>query len=184
MILYEYAPQKNLRRLSGIVIILVCVALGLFLVTSVFQTLPYRWALQLCGFGCIAAIIYMTVKYISKTVVYAVVKKKDGELDLTVTEVTNGGKSRVTVCRISLSNIEEICIFDKGSDTDKIKADKLAARAKREGRKVFNYCQNMTPERVCALLVTECEEPLLIRLESDVALEKYFSDGLDFSTEE
>ena len=184
MVLYEYAPQKNLRKLSGIVMILVCVALLLFLVTSVFPELPYRWVLQLAGFGCIAAIIYLTVKYVTKTFVYAIIKKDDETLDLTVTEVSNGGKSRITVCRISMSGIEKISAIDRYSDTDRIKADKLISRSKQEKRKVFDYAQNLSPRRMLFLMLTECEEPILLKLETDEKFERYLFETLGISAEE
>ena len=183
MILYECMPQKNLKKISGIVMILACVALLLFFVTSTYTDLPFRWVFQLCGFGCISAIIYITVRYISRAYIYAIFKNKDGSLDLTVTELSNGGKKRITVCRVSLGSLEEVFVCDKRNAEDKRRADDILANAKKEKRKRFNYTQSMGAPDVCLITLTECDEPLLITLERDGQLEKYLSGELG-ATEE
>ena len=93
MNIYECAPKKNFRRLSGLVMILICAALGLFLTPSVFPSMPYRWAPQLLGLACLSAVIYISVRYVGRALVYSIVEY-EGERFFTVTEVNNGGRSR------------------------------------------------------------------------------------------
>ena len=183
MILYECIAQKNIKKLTGIVIILIGAAALTFLTTSIFTELPYRWAVQLLGFACLSAVVFITAKYLTKSFVYSIKKKKDGGLDLVVDELANGGKKRLTVCRISISNIEEVCVLDKRNDTDKIKIDKLLERAKSEKRSVFSYCQDIAPSRLCYILVTECDEPLLLKLFPDKTVEDYLSGRIGVSEE-
>lgn len=175
MILYERVSQKNYKKITGVVMLLISVAAGMFLVTSMFREMPYRWAVQLLGFICLCAVVYITVKYVSKNFVYVIEKKKDGSLDLVIDELSNGGKKRVTVCRVSLGNIEQVCTLDKRNETDKIKAQKLLAKAKSEKRSTFDYCQDIAPKEVCYILVTECEEPLLLKLLPDSILEDHLT---------
>lgn len=184
MKIYECVPQKNFKKISGIVALLICAALILFFVTSVFAQMPYRWVLQLIGFGCLSAVIYITVKYITKTYLYAVIKKDNGELDFTVTEISNGGKKSLTVCRISIKNIEQTCTLDKRNDTDKIKIDRILVKAKEEKREVFSYAQDIAPAELCYILVTECDQALILKLAPDKTLQKYLSGQLDTGAEE
>ncbi len=175
MILYECAARKNFKKITGIVMILVSIAALMFLIPSVFREMPYRWMLQLLGFACLSAIIYITVKYITKSYAYAIEKKKDGTLDLIVVELLSSGKRKLTVCRISLKNVEQVYILDKRNDTDKIKSQRLLESARAEKRSVFNYYQDMAPSSMCYVLATECDEPLMIKLAPDEKLFEYLS---------
>lgn len=177
MNIYECAPAKDLKKLSGLVMILICAALGLFLIPSVFPDMPYRWALQLLGFACLAAVIYIAARYVGKALIYRIVED-EGERFLTVTEVTNGGRSRITVCRIGLGNIEAVYALDKRNDTDKLSIDKITAEAKKR-RKVFSYHTDMIPAQVCYILAEEGGEPLLVKLAVDGTLVQYLKKEVD-----
>lgn len=177
MNIYECAPQKNFKKLSGLVMILICVALGLFLLPNIFPTMPFRWAPQLLGLGCLSAVIYISVRRVGRALVYRIVED-DGERFLTVTEVTNGGRTHITVCRIGLDNIEAVYALDKRNDTDKISIERLNTVEKR-GRKVFNYHPDMMPAEVCYVFATECGEPLMIKLGVDGTLVQYLKKEVD-----
>lgn len=175
MNIYEYVPQKNFKKLSGLVTVLICAALALFLVSSLFPEMPYRWILQLLGMVCLAAVIYISVRHVGRAFVYRIVQNEDGSRDLTVTEVTNGGKSRITVCRIDLSGIEEVAVLDRKSDTDRLRIKQI----KRRVGKLFVYHPDINASNACYILATECGERLTIKLAVDGTLVDYLKRDID-----
>ena len=168
MNIYECAPQKNFKKLSGIVMLLICAATVLFLIPSVFSLMPFRWVLQTLGIVCLVAVVYISVRLVGKAFIYAIFENDDGSRDLTVTEVSNGGKSRITVCRVSLANIEEVSVLDRRNDTDRMRIKQLT-----RGRKRFAYHPDFNPRGACYVSVTECGEPLTIKLAEDKRLIEY-----------
>ena len=129
--LYEYIPHKDVRRAMGRMVIFISAAVGCFAFPTIFPDMPLRWLFQMTGAVLLAAVIFVYTRSIGKTFIYRVVEN-DGGLDFTVTEVTGGGRSRITVCRFSLGSIEEAHIGDI-SDRDEKRA--FLSRAKGEGRK-------------------------------------------------
>lgn len=176
MNLYEYSPSKSNKKAAGIVLILFSLAAGLFLFTVLFPNIPFRWGIQLIAIAAFAAVIFIISRYIAKSFLYAVTQAEDGSLDFTVTEITNAGRSKITVCRIAISNIEEAYLFDRSvpEQAEKIKA--IQSSAKSEHRKFFNYCPDVNPTEVCILLVEECGEKILLKLSPDTTLWRYFNN--------
>lgn len=173
---YEYIPNKDPKRMSGIMIILISAAVGFFIFPSIYPDMPMRWVFQLSGVACLCAAIFITARYIGKSYIYRVISNDEGGLDLTVTEIGNGGRSRITVCRFALDNIEEAYLLSP-ADGDRKKA--LEGRARKEKRKRFDYCLDLSASAVCYLFVTECGEPLFIKIEADQKLFSYFSEDVD-----
>ena len=173
MNLYEYSPPKSNKKASGIILILFSLAAGLFLFTIIFPDIPFRWGIQLIAIAAFVAVIFIISRYIAKSFVYAVTKTDDESLDFTVTEITNAGRSIITVCRIAISNIEEAYLLDRSipEHAEKIKA--IQRSAKSEQRQIFNYCPNVNPTEVCILLVEECGEKFLLKLCPDSTLWEY-----------
>ena len=168
MNIYEYAPQKNFKKLSGIVMLLICAATVLFLIPSVFSEMPFRWVLQSVGLLCLVAVVYISVRYVGRAHIYAIIQNDEGGHDLTVTEISNGGKSRITVCRISVANVEEVIVLDRRNNTDKLKIKQL-----NQGRKKFSYHPDFNAGRACYVSVVECGEPLVLKLAEDKRLIEY-----------
>ena len=156
--------------------ILICAALGLFLVPSVFPQIPYRWAPQLLGLACLSAVIYISVRYVGRALVYSIVEY-EGERFFTVTEVNNGGRSRVTVCRIGLENIEAVYALDKRKSEDRAVADGIVKEAKRS-RNTFVYHIDIMPNEFCYILADEGES-LLIKIAVDQKLVEYLKKEVD-----
>lgn len=173
MNLYEYSPPKSNKKASGIILILFSLAAGLFLFTIIFPDIPFRWGIQLIAIAAFVAVIFIISRYIAKSFVYAVTKTDDESLDFTVTEITNAGRSKITVCRIAISNIEEAYLLDRSipEHAEKIKA--IQKSAKSEQRKIFNYCPDVNPTEVGILLVEECGEKFLLKLCPDSTLWGY-----------
>ncbi len=176
-IIYEYIPTKNLKKLSGVIIILISVAAGLFAFPSIFPEMPLRALFQATGIGCLAVVIFITARYISKSVIYRFIEDDEGGIDFTVTEVTNGGKSHVTVCRFSLENIERVDVFyiERAEDKDRKKA--FMKQMRKEHRKIFNYCPDVLSSPVCMVCVRESGEPLLIKAVVDAKMLSLFKGG-------
>ena len=97
MNIHEYIPAKNLKKISGALVILISAACGFFAFPTMFPGMPMRWLFQLSGIGCLVAVIFLATRYISKTVVYRLTETEEGGVDFTVTEVTNDGRSKITV---------------------------------------------------------------------------------------
>ena len=173
MNLYEYTPPKSNKKASGIVLILFSLAAGLFLFTIIFPDIKFKWAIQLISIIAFVAVIFIISRYIAKSFVYAIFQSNDGTLDLTVSELTNAGRKKITVCRIAINNIEEAHLLDRSIREQAEKASSLEKSAKSEQRKIFNYCPDINPSEVCILLVEECNEKFLIKLSPDSTLWEY-----------
>ena len=174
MNVYEYSPPKSNKKASGIILILFSLAAGLFLFTLLFPAMPFRWAVQLISIAAFVAVIFIISRYVAKSFVYNVIKTDDGSLDFTVTEITNAGRSQITVCRIALSSIEESHLLNRSNPDDASKIKALQKQASADGRKSFNYCPDVNPTELCILLVEECNEKFLIKLSPDSTLLEYF----------
>ncbi len=172
MKIYEHIPTRNYQKLTGIIVILISAAAGFFAFPLIFSDMPLRSLFQLTGIACLAAVVFIASRYIMKTLVYMLIENDEGGIDMTVTEVTNGGKSRITVCRFSLDNIESAENF---SAVEKQKKKQAVAEAKKEHRKLFNYCPDPLSDPVCIIKVTECGEPLLIKIAPDAELQGYIA---------
>ena len=166
--IYEYVPQKDLRRIAGVLIVLISASVGFFLFPTLFPAMQMRWIFQLSGVACLVAVIYIASRYIGRGFIYAVMEDEDG-LDLTVTEVTNGGRTRVTVCRFSLSDIESAVLVGRNKEKRKM----LEAKAKKEGRSRFNYCAELNDAKACYVFVKEGTSPLLVKLSPDTVLYEF-----------
>jgi len=187
MNIYEYIPAKNLKKISGALVILISAACGFFAFPAIFTEMPMRWLFQLSGVGCLVAVIFFASRYISKAVVYRLIETDEGGIDFTVTEVTNGGRTKVTVCRFDIANIEKVELFYAGNRDDETKKKAMVKRAKKDKRKLFNYSGDIKPPVVCCLLVEECGEKFFIKLTPDATIFGYFkkaAEALDNSQSE
>ena len=176
MNVYEYSPPKSNKKASGIILILFSLAAGLFLFTLLFPNIPFKWAIQLISIVAFVAVIFIISRYVAKSFVYAITEADDGTLDLTVTEITNAGRTQITVCRIALSNIEEVYLLDRSNPEHIEKIKSLQKSAKADGRKSFNYCPDINPTELCIILVEECGEKFLIKISPDSTLWKYLKN--------
>ena len=170
--MYEYTPKKENNKAAHLVFLLLIGGLLLLALTSLFQALPFRWVFQIFGVVMIGIAIYLYTRYFTRIFCYAVVQREDGTLDFTVTECQR--KSRITVCRLSLSSIERIEVV-KASERDRKKALKKELSA--NGRKLFAYTVNIAPASVCYLVATECGQPLAICFEPDEQLLRVLGAG-------
>ncbi len=123
--------------------------------TAVFE-LPYEGIFQmLCALFFTLAVLLLT-RFVFKSFLLSVFSVDDG-FDFTVTECR--AKERITVCRVSLSNIERVCLLTE--------ENKKELRAAEKGRKVFSYYPDLKPDVECFVFVTECGEKLLLKLSPD-----------------
>ena len=178
-ILYTYAPPKNLQKLSGILIALISATAGFFAFPALFPEAPLRWLFQSSGVVCVLVVIFVVARYIMKSVVYSVVENEDGTRDFTVTEITNGGRSKVTVCRFGISNVEDVGLFyiERKDDLQRKKA--FVKKAKKEHRKSFNYCPDILSSPVCCITADEGGGKFLVMISPDTELYRYIAAGVD-----
>ena len=177
MHIYDYTPQKNTKQITGLIICLTSIGIGPFLFSLIIPNLPYKWLFQLLSIILFTAVIFITSRFAAKSFLYSVIKTDNDTLELTVTEITNGGRSKITVCRISVAGIESIERIDR---TDKSSCDsqkKIEKQAKNDGRKSFNYSPNINPSSICLVLCEECGEKFLIKLECDDTLLSYLKNS-------
>ena len=134
---------------------------------SVFD-LPCEGVLQmLCALLFTLSVLLLT-RFIFKSFLLSVFPTDSG-FDFTVTECR--AKEKITVCRISLSNIERVCVCTA--------ENKKELRAAAKGRKVFSYCPDIRPEVECFVFVTECGEKLLLRLSPDKTMLEILKNAAD-----
>lgn len=173
MTVYTYTPSKNYKRISGLVVILISAALGFFMFPTLFPTIPLRWLFQLTGLVCLGVVIFIVSRYILKNTVYSILENGEGGCDLAVTEITNGGRSRVTVCRFALANIERAEIFFLENAGDAERKKKFLEQTKKPRPAKFNYCPDMMSSPVCYILANEGENKFLVKLSPDKKLYEY-----------
>ena len=173
MTLYEYSPPKSNKKATGIILILFSLAAGLFMFTILFPDILFKWAIQLIAVCSFVAVIFIISRYVAKSYVYAVERNDNGNLDLTVTEITNAGRTKITVCRIGIASIENAYLLRRSISEHSEKIKSIQGNAKKDGRKFFNYCPDVNPDEVCILLVEECEEKFLLKLSPDSTLWGY-----------
>lgn len=168
--IYEYMPQKNVKKLSGILAILISAAVGFFLFPSLFPDMPMRWIFQLTGMACLVGVIFIVSRYIGRNLVYSIIEDDEG-LDFAVTEVTNGGRTRVTVCRFAISDID----FIEFVGTLPEKKSALDSKAKKEGRKIFNYCAEIGDTNAYYVFLSQSGNDLLVKISPDSVILEYLT---------
>ena len=176
MNIYEYTPPKSNKKATGVVIILFSLAAGLLLFTMLLN-IPYAAILQIIAIFALTGGVFIATRYIAKSFVYSVNKNDNDSLDLDVIEVTNGGKKQITVCRISLSSIQELHVINKTDTTLANKEQELIKKAKQERIRIFNYCPDINPVKYSIIIGEECEEKYLIKLAADDKLCEYLNSG-------
>lgn len=180
---YSYVPPKNLKMISAYIILLISLAAGFFAFPAFFGEMPMRWLFQLSGLCCLGVVVFIASRYILKNTVYSIVEE-DGKLDLTVTEITNNGKSRIMVCRFAIESIEEIGLFYLGNATDEAKKKEFIKKAKKKKMPHFNYCPDMRSNPVCCVVASENDARFLVKLSPDDTLYSYLAGRLDKGGEE
>ena len=175
MKIYELCPQKNIKRLTSIITVLFFGGALIMVFPSFFSDMPFRWIFQIAGMAMLGVGVFLTARFVMKSYIYRIESTQSGA-DLTVTEMQ--GRSITTVCRLSLSGIEEVC----GADTKDAVRD-ASKRAQSEGRKIFNYCADIKNEKVLCIFATECGEEILIKLSYDEELERQLGAWADDKTE-
>ncbi len=163
--MYEYTPKKENNKAAHLVLLFLIGGFLLLALTSALPNLPFRWVFQIVGIVLIGGGIYLYTRYFTRTFTYAIVRREDGSDDLTVTECQR--KSRITVCRLSLSGIERIEIVT-AAERDRRKALKKELRANR--RTLFTYTVNLALAKVSFLSATECGQAVAICFEPDEQL--------------
>ena len=171
--IYEYIPHKDTKQATGLIAVLIAAAVGFFIFPSVFPQMQMRWGCQLTGALCLVAVIFVYTRYVGRSYIYRIVDEND-ELELTVTEITGGGRSRVTVCRFALDAIEEAYALTPADDGKK---KLLMARAKGERRKRFDYCPQLSAPLETYLFVRVGGEALFVKLAADERLFSYFHNS-------
>lgn len=163
--MYEIFPKKNdstARNLAAILFIVAVIAMYL----STLPNMPLRSVIQFLSVGLIALGLVIMGRYLFSAYAYAIVARDDGGYDFTVTEIKK--RSRITVCRISVSGIEKVEILKRGEK------ERLAALKK--GRKIFDYRVDMSPSQYCCIVAEECGEKLVIKISYDEKLVSLISE--------
>ena len=158
---YKYTPEHKNKTAKSISSILFFTALILLALVACFD-LAYEGIMQSVAVLCAVMLILILTRYQFKKFTYKVFQTEKGDYDLTVDEIM--GRSCVTVCRVSLSNVEKIMIVKKNNE------DRERLRCEARGRKTFSYCPDMLPSSECCVFVTECGEKLVIKLSPDETL--------------
>lgn len=162
--MYEYIPQGSNKNAKNIISLLILGGFAIMLFTMMAENVPFKWVLQLIGLVLMAVGVLLMTRYVSRSFIYRVDTTDEGT-DLTVIELQR--KSRITVCRISLSNIKDVHVM---SISDKEQEKALVSAFKTDGRKRFNYCIDLNPEKFMWIVADECGEEVAVKLTYDEKL--------------
>ena len=158
---YTYTPPKESKKLKLLTGVFFFAALLLFAFSMSFS-LPYEWLVELAAIVLLTGAILLFTRFVFKEYTYKIERTEEGGYDLVVDEITP--RTNVTVCRVSLSNIERVELLCEKN------ADELRRKAKE--RKRFSYLPDLfvAEGSDCFVFVTECGEPLALRLSADKTL--------------
>ncbi len=157
--MYEITPQRSNKTAQHFSIVLLIVSFAAMFFSSM-SWIAYRSVMQFSALLMMAFSVLLMVRYTLSGYTYAIVPDDDGGFDLTVTEIKR--KSRITVCRISLSGIESVSLADISNKKE------MTEKAKKYKR--FNYCVDMTPAKSIFVFAEECGDKIALRLSFDQSL--------------
>lgn len=166
--MYEIIPQRTNKAATYTSAVMLITAFAAMFFSGI-SWLPYRSIMQLASLVILAFAILILIRYVLTRYIYCVIPTDGGDFDLTVTEAKR--KSRITVCRISLSGIERVTVINSEK--------KKTLPEMTKGYKVFNYCVDIAPERYCCVFAEECGEKLVLKLSYDEQLFAILSKGTD-----
>ena len=162
--MYETTPKRTNKAASYTSTILFITAFAAMMFSGI-SWVPYPSIMQLAAIVALGFAIMLLIRYTLTSYIYSIIITDDGKYDLTVTEARR--KSRITVCRVSLSGIEKTEIINA--------ENKKELKAQIEGRKVFNYCIDLAPAKFLCIFGEECGEKYAIKLSCDDGLEDIIS---------
>ena len=168
--IFEFKPQKNMKKLQLVLGVLLLGSIAVLLLTKIF-VFPAEWAVQLIGLGMLTVGVFIYARYIKRDFVYASVKDENGGIDFTVTEQTY--KKSVVVCRIARSNVQQVITVER---TDKEKSARVKQLIKDGKYKRFNYCADLFDEKYICVLANECAQPVALKLSYHPSLESFFKE--------
>ena len=153
--MYGFRPQRTNNKAQNLIILFFIGAAALFLLSIPLDGFGFVWVVQLLAILLLVAAIFLVTRYVMKSFEYAV-EPANGGADLTVTEVSSGGRRRITVCRISLSGIGSIRVIEG--------ADGGAKALRKAGKKIFDYRPELSPERYLLVEAKEGGEEFVLLL--------------------
>ena len=129
---------------------------------KIYEYTPEKNTKKLAGVtGLLLGGAGMLILIYKKSYVYAITEQ-DGERLLTVTEIQ--GRHTITVCRISLTNIQEVTVADNGQDAP------VKNRIRFEKRKSYNYCIDFFEDKYACVFACEGGEDIAVKLSFDEKL--------------
>ena len=161
--MYELIPSKTNKTAARLVALMFFGAAAVLLCTVLAPAVPFRWAFQLVAILLLTVGVFLTTRYLTKLFFYRITE--DG--DLTVTEAAANGKRQVTVCRVAVSGVRELCLPES---PDQVK--ELKKRLRREKIRLYDYTVDYRPVQSIFVIVLEGDTPLCIRLAYDQTLAK------------
>ncbi len=156
--MYEFKPPRTNSRAQKLVLLFFIGAAALLIATVPLKGMPFLWIIQLFAIILLIAAVFLVTRYITRSYIYSI-DVIDGRTDLTVTEVSSGGKRQVAVCRIGLSGIESVREIE-GKDGE-------LAELRKARKRIFDYRPDLLPEKSILLSAEECGEEFLILLAYD-----------------
>ena len=164
--MYEITPQRTNKAASYTSTVLFITAFAAMIFSGI-SWVPYPSIMQFAALLALGQlgegeieVVRLLIRYTLTGYIYSIIPTDDGGYDLTVTEARR--KSRITVCRISLSGIERTEIITAENKKD------LSAKTK--GYKVFNYCVDLAPAKYICIFAEECGEKFALKLNHDKKL--------------
>ncbi|MBQ8849020.1 MAG: hypothetical protein IJ011_01650 [Clostridia bacterium] len=161
--MYELRPAKTNNKAQRIIFLFFAGAAALLFVTVPLKGMPFIWVIQLLAILLLVAAVFLVTRYVTKGYVYTVADADgNGAPDLTVTEVSAGGKKQLTVCRVSLSSIEKAIAIGANDGTLK--------DLRKEKKRIFDYRPDIEPEKSILAFSNEGGEEIVLLLAFDEGL--------------
>ncbi len=149
--MYEIRPERTNKKAQSLIILFFIGAAALLLLSVPLKGMPFLWVIQLFAVVLLCVAVFLVTRYLTKGYIYRI---EDG--DLTVVEISSGGKRQLTVCRVSLSGITESSVL----------TGKEGLRAYK-GKRIYDYRPDLLPERSILLVSAEGGEECVILLGYD-----------------
>ncbi len=163
--MYEYDPKSPKKEEKAIVLGLLAIAAILFGVGAI-PGIPYPALYQFAAVFSLTGMVLVLSRCLLRRYTYAIAAREDAAPDaapdLVITEFYGNGNRAAVVCRISLSDIEEVLLLTR--------ENRKSVSSLLKKKRVYHYLAKLIAKNIYLLTVRDEDEIFYIRILADEKL--------------
>ncbi len=164
--MYEYAPVLPKKKERILMLLSLLLGLSLFGFSQI-PSIPFSMIYQLLGFLSLLVFIFFVSRYLVRRYVYRIEPRSDGGAgdapDFVITE--HYGRRITVVCRVSVSDIEEILPITQENQT--------VIKEKQKGCSIYDYTADLFSQNRYLVTIADGEQRFCVRILADKELLKW-----------